>query len=291
MTYCQFVQKVREKMKREVEESLSVSVYTTVKNNGVKRVGLMLTNQGINVAPTIYLESFYEEYKNGRSLTEVTEDILSLYENVKLERSWEDDSFHRYEQVKDRIVFRLINRKANEELLETISYVPYLDLAVVFYILIEVNVHGTVSLLVKESLRLVWEVPVNRLYEQALRNTPLLLPYEFESVQALLEESGLGCCESEEEFLYMLGNRFRSFGAAAILYPNRLKNIGDLLGDDFYVLPSSIHEVLIVPDGYVCNRKVLDDMVKEANETSVEEEEILSGHAYHYNRKEDILSM
>lgn len=278
-------------MKKEVEENLSVSVYTTVKNNGVKRIGLMITEQGINAAPTIYLESFYEEYKNGRSLDEVTEDILSLYGRVKLERSWEDDSFHSYEKVKDRIVFRLINRKANEELLKTISYVPYLDLAVVFYILIEVNIHGTVSLLVKESLRLAWEVPVNRLYQRALRNTPLLLPYEFESVQALLEETCSGCRLSEEEFLYVLGNRFRSFGAAAILYPDRLKNIGELLGGDFYVLPSSIHEVLIVPDEYVRSRKVLDDMVKEANETSVEEEEILSGHAYHYNRKEDVLSM
>lgn len=291
MTYCQFVQEVEEKIKEEVRGSLTVSVYTTVKNNGVKRIGLMFSKQGINIAPAIYLETFYEEYKRGQSVCGVAEDILALYGKVEMERSWEEESFLCYEKVRDRIVFRLINQWANAEFLQTVPFVPYLDLAVVFYVLIEANDHGTVSLLVKESLKTVWKVSTGNLYEQALCNTPRLLPYEFESMQALLEKSGLSPCLSEEEFLYVLGNRFRSFGAASILYPNRLKNIGRILEDDYYVLPSSVHEVLIVPAECVHSRRALDDMVKEVNETCVEEEEVLSGHVYYYDREEDLLTM
>lgn len=291
MTYCQFVQEVEEKIKEEVRENLSVSVYTTLKNNGVKRTGLIFSESGLNIAPAIYLETFYEGYKKGQTVCEVAEDILTLYGKVRMEQSLEEEDIRCYEKVRGRIVFRMINYHSNRELLKDVPFVPFLDLAVVFYILIEASVHGMVSLLIQESLKMAWKVSVSDLYEQALQNTPFLLPYEFGSMQALLEDKGLDPYPSEEEFLYVLSNRFRSFGAASILYPGRLKNIGRILEDDYYVLPSSVHEVLIVPKEHVDDRKALDDMVREVNETCVEEEEILSGHAYYYDREEDLLTM
>ena len=128
----------------------------------------MFSEQGINVAPAIYLESFYEDYQKGQQLEDVADEILVLYGKVKADHSWEEDCFQCYEKVRDRIVFRLINRKANEELLKTIPYVPYLDLAVVFYVVVDVNVHGTVSLLIREPLRLEWKVSVKELYDLSL---------------------------------------------------------------------------------------------------------------------------
>lgn len=291
MTYCQFVQEVKEKVKEGVEADQSVTLYTSVKNNGVKRTGLMFSEQGINVAPAIYLESFYEDYQKGQRLEDVADEILVLYGKVKADHSWEEDCFQCYEKVRDRIVFRLINRKANEELLKTIPYVPYLDLAVVFYVVVDVNVHGTVSLLIREPLRLEWKVSVKELYDQALQNTPSLFPYEFRALRAVIEEVFPSDRQSEEEYMYVLSNRFQSFGAAAILYPNRLKQIGCVMDDDYYVLPSSVHEVLIVPAEYVRNRQMLDEMVREVNQVCVEEEEILSDHAYYYDRSEDLLTM
>ena len=68
MTYCQFVQEVKEKVKEGVKADQSVTLYTSVKNNGVKRTGLMFSEQGINVAPAIYLESFYEDYQKGHDV-------------------------------------------------------------------------------------------------------------------------------------------------------------------------------------------------------------------------------
>ena len=114
MTYCQFVQEVKEKVKEGVKADQSVTLYTSVKNNGVKRTGLMFSEQGINVAPAIYLESFYEDYQKGQRLEDVADEILVLYGKVKADHSWEEDCFQCYEKVRDRIVFRLINRKANE---------------------------------------------------------------------------------------------------------------------------------------------------------------------------------
>ena len=100
-------------MKEGVKADQSVTLYTSVKNNGVKRTGLMFSEQGINVAPAIYLESFYEDYQKGQRLEDVADEILLLYGKVKEDHSWEEDCFQCYEKVRDRIVFRLINRKAN----------------------------------------------------------------------------------------------------------------------------------------------------------------------------------
>ena len=157
--------------------------------------------------------------------------------------------------------------------------------------MVDVNVHGTVSLLIREPLRLEWKVSVKELYDQALQNTPSLFPYEFRALRAVIEEVFPSDRQSEEEYMYVLSNRFQSFGAAVILYPNRLKQIGCVMDDDYYVLPSSVHDVLIVPAEYVRNRKMLDEMVREVNQVCVEEEEILSDHAYYYDRSEDLLTM
>ena len=261
MTYCQFVQEVKEKVKEGVKADQSVTLYTSVKNNGVKRTGLMFSEQGINVAPAIYLESFYEDYQKGQRLEDVADEILVLYGKVKADHSWEEDCFQCYEKVRDRIV------------------------------LVDVNVHGTVSLLIREPLLLEWKVSVKELYDQALQNTPSLFPYEFRALRAVIEEVFPSDRQSEEEYMYVLSNRFQSFGAAVILYPNRLKQIGCVMDDDYYVLPSSVHEVLIVPAEYVRNRQMLDEMVREVNQICVEEEEILSDHAYYYDRSEDLLTM
>ena len=84
--------------------------------------------------------------------------------------------------------------------------------------------------------------------------------------------------------MYVLSNKFRNYGAAGIAYPNVLEMIGQILKKDYYILPSSVHEVIIVPysEIYVCSK--LDEMVREINSTQVEEEDVLSNHVYLYDR-------
>ena len=93
------------------------------------------------------------------------------------------------------------------------------------------------------------------------------------------------------EEMYVLSNRIRSYGAAAILYDNRLEGIGAYLKSNYYVLPSSVHEVIVIPEHAAVGKEELSAMVAEINRTQVEAEEVLSDRAYYYGREERRLCM
>lgn len=289
MTYYQFVHAVEAKVKESMKETTSVHIHTTMKNNGRERKGLTIVEQGINISPTIYLEEYYHQFQRGSTLERIAGEIIRLYGEVRFQHSWEGEYVQSYDKIKDMIVYHLINRERNKELLKQIPYVPYMDLAIVFYVLIEVNKYGTASMLIRNEHLKEWDVTKEMVYQSARRNTEKILPYEFNTMKAVIEEMAGAKREEKEDVMYVLSNKIRNYGAAAILYQNRLKNIGDYLKENYYVLPSSIHEVIIVPESEAPSQNDLSAMVKEINESQVEEEEVLSDWAYYYDRETDNL--
>jgi hypothetical protein len=91
--------------------------------------------------------------------------------------------------------------------------------------------------------------------------------------------------------MYVLTNRSHYYGAACMLYPKLLKCIGEGLDSNFYVLPSSVHELIILQDLGMEDAATLMDMVKEVNATEVKEEEVLSDSVYYYDREKEGLSI
>lgn len=293
MTYYQFVEAVENRVKGEVEKSVSVHSYTASKNNGTVRRGILLQKEGTNISPIIYLEEFFEQFKDGSTMEYIIEDILRLYREVSFQKPWKGKNIKTYEEIEDRIVYRLVNHKANEKMLEKMPYVPYLDLAVVFYVLLEAGRFGTASMAVcKEHLKL-WGVSEEELYESAKENTRRLLPDDFCTMSAVIEELTMQEPEfpegETEDVMYVLSNNIRSYGAAAILYPGRLEAIGAYLQSSYYVLPSSVHEVIIVPEKELSEKSMLSAIVREINETHVRAEDVLSDHAYYYDRRRNEL--
>jgi hypothetical protein len=84
--------------------------------------------------------------------------------------------------------------------------------------------------------------------------------------------------------MYVLTNASGSLGAAALFYPDVKEKAAELLGGDYYILPSSVHEVILVPDSADIKAADLCDMVKQANRTVVDEKDILSDNVYHYSK-------
>ena len=95
--------------------------------------------------------------------------------------------------------------------------------------------------------------------------------------------------ESDEFGMYVLSNSSKVFGAASILYPDVLKNFAEKLDRDLYILPSSVHEVILLPKRSETEWETLQEMVKEVNATQLEEVEILSDSVYSYTKKDDCL--
>ncbi len=284
MTFCQFIQVIEAKVKEEVQEDFLVSVYKARKNNGVIRTGLMIEEKGVNISPTIYLEEYYEQYQSGNSLDYIASDIVRLYSRVRFQKPWKGECLRTYEEVEDKIVFRLINQNANAELLKTVPYVPYLDLAIVFYVLLEIDACGTASMMVQNIHLGLWGSTKEELYEKAMICTPELLPCDFQTMDSVIEDLAEQYEPRKKGEMYVLSNRIRSFGAAAVLYPGRLKRVAALLGENYYVLPSSVHEVIIVPEREVPGVAMLNEMITEINEIHVDPEEVLANHAYYFDR-------
>ena len=115
---------------------------------------------------------------------------------------------------------------------------------------------------------------------------PSLIPLE-EFLEEIVKDRGMHLEELPEGFpkMYVLTNLLKRYGAAALLYPGTLKKAGEVLGSDFAILPSSIHEVLLLPDDKAQNYDFYRQMVSEVNRTQVDPEEVLSFNLYRYDRE------
>lgn len=289
MSYEKFVQEIETILQTKVGDNRKVYIHTATKNNGRTRKGITFVEEGINVSPTIYLEEYYERFIKGGCFEDITEQILQLYQSVRVPRSWECDFVNDYEMVKDKIVIRLVNKSENEKLLEDIPYLPFMDLAVIFHVLVELDEQGErmATMLIRNEHLEWWNVSAEEMYSFAVCNTEKLLPSDMASMFMVIEEILPDWerpeMENEEDFMYVLTNNRRSFGACTILYPGRLEAIGMFLKENYYILPSSVHEVIILPESKAVGKEELVQIVCEINHTQVPEEEILSDNVYYYD--------
>lgn len=294
MNYQQFIEEVERRVKEKIKgnETITVYIHTAVKNNGKERKGITVSEKGIHISPTIYLEEYFQQFQEGKPIEKIVEKILQLYEEVKCSHPCEESLLQNYEELKGKFACKLIHRGKNEKLLNDIPYVPWMDLAIVVFVLLEVSPYGTATVLVRKEHLEIWGLTEAQLFDEAKINTPILLPYQFCPMRKLLQEIcpyAVDEGEEEEESLYVLSNKLRSFGAASMLYDGILEKVGQKLGENYYILPSSIHEVIVVPESKSPVKQDLEEMVREINETQVEEEEVLSDRVYYFSRKENRL--
>ncbi len=304
MDYREFTGAVEKEIRKRMKGGVQASLYTTVKNNGKERTGVLLQAPGVHVSPTIYLEDYYQAYLEGKPIDRIAGEIECFYNSMRQEVTWDGDQILNYEGIKDRIVFKLINTAANRDFLTTVPHYAFLDLSIVFYVLLEVTDEGTAAMVIGNDHAEQWRVETDMLWKAAVENGKTLLPAEFFTMNHALKEM-LGEAPANErgdgnlllgetadkDGMYVLSNKIRSYGAACIAYPHVLKMIGQILRKDYYILPSSVHEVVIVPWAPELRWSDLDDMVTEINATQVAEEEVLSGHAYLYKwRSERLLA-
>lgn len=288
MHYQQFIETIHKHLEGLFGAEINTSIHSTLKNNGKERIGITISHKDTNISPTIYLEEFYEQYCHDRPFDDIVKNIVSLYHDVKFSQSWDMEQVQDYQRARSYIVFKLIHREKNTSLLKDIPFIPYLDLAIVFYILLETTEKGTATILINNDLLHYWNISLSDIYSAAKTNTPLLMSADFKPMRTIIHELlGKPCTEKdlEENRMYVLSNQFRQFGAACILYHRVLEDIGNQLNEDFYILPSSIHEVIILPACFSPNEEDLNEMIVDINETQVSDEEVLSDHAYYYSTK------
>ncbi|QHI73078.1 DUF5688 family protein [Aminipila terrae] len=277
-------------------DGFNVDLKNIKKNNGLTLEALNIVEKGSNVGPLFYLNGYDEKYKD-RTVEEIAKDIIGKYMGSK-NISFTLGSFMEFNNVKDKITFKLINAEMNKELLKNVPHSDYLDLTLVYQVQLDIKDDGNPTILVSNTLLESWKISKGKLHEYAEQNTSKLLPYEIQSMEDLigemvgmLEEDVQALKDENSNVMYVLTNKKKINGAACLLYDDVLKNFAEKHNCDFYMLPSSTHEVLLIPDNNLVNSKELQAMVKEVNATEVAPDEVLSNNVYYYSRKTSELSL
>lgn len=297
-----FVEIVKNNVQERLGKKYKVTVQKASKNNGVVYTGLCIKREGLAAAPLIYLDDFFEKYKkNCTTLSEVIEHMIRLGRKENL--SVDMKRFLNYESVRDNIVYRLINTESNRELLKDIPHIDFLDLSIVFRYLLKEKEYGSLSILVYNEHLKLWDVTVEDLYESAKENTQRLeRPKIKNMVQVLcdiMKDEAPDTYNNDafvEKFsdsipMYVLSNEKRIEGSACMLYSDVIKNFADMIESSLYIIPSSIHELLLVPSEDFSDSGQFKNMIKEVNDTQVKKEERLSYSLYCYDREKDRISI
>ncbi len=311
--FTTFCHKVEEALKEYFSEGYEILLRSYPKNNGVVLKGLTIVKKDENVSPNIYLEYFFEQYKEGVAFGDIVKNILDVYEEKKVVTQIDMDFFQDYEKVKTKLICKLIHYDWNEELLKEVPHIKILDLAVVFYCMFLSDYLGNGGIMIRNEHIKEWNITEEELFKDAKENAPKLYPVTFKKMAEVMRE--LFKQEKEEDYhpklcreadgnlinlelermekaphqMYILSNRNMVNGAAVLVYEGVLASIGDILNEDFYILPSSIHELIVIPYHTQIEETELSRMVNEVNTTQVEPDEILSNHVYLYQKEENRL--
>ncbi len=298
MNFREFAEETAKNVRSCLGGRVKAEMKSVTKNNGVKLHGLVLSREGCSISPTIYLDGFYREYRQGKKMGDIVYEIVAIYENNQVSADINMDFFQDYQAVKGRIFLKVIHYEKNKKMLEEVPNERFLDLAVVCYYGYMNDFLGKGAIQIETAHLDRWGISQEELFAVARRNTMEKLGAEIKSMNEILaemlsEKEG-GVDEREMEIMlknmeteipmYVMTLRGRYFGAACICCREILEDFGKQCGRNFYILPSSVHELILIPDSGREEPEALGRMVKEVNAGHVPPEEKLSDHIYYYDR-------
>ena len=294
----EFVEKmkseVREYLPDDVAEDIQIDDVVVVKMNDQKLHGITFKMPGVDAAPTLYVNEMYEAYKDGTDFDYLVTEMANMYSASRNAVTPPQVDLS-YDNIKDNLTVRLLEKKRNREFLATMPYVSVgHGLAVIADINMGEDRGGEWRIAVNNNVLESLGVDKERLFSDAMSNAKIYDSAELvDMTNALFSPVKNNLLDRDEPLgpdelggMYVLTNSTGSLGAAALFYPDVKEKAAELLGSDYYILPSSTHEVILVPDTAGINPKELCEMVKQANRTVVDEKDILSDNVYHYSRDE-----
>lgn len=283
------VEKIREYLPETFAEA-SVELKTVIKNNDLKLTGITIRREESNICPTIYLEQYFKAYESGEEMDKILADIADVRVKNDVKDSFDVDRITDFARVKDMIVPRLVNREQNSEALAERPYSVITDLAVTYHILLSLNKRSASTPVTNDLLK-VWGIETEELHELAVRNMSHLIPGTFRGMSVVMNALCGGktdVLDPENEMLFVLSNEGGWYGAAAVLDDKIMKSVIERVGEEFYVLPSSVHELLVVPLNMGMDVGQLKEMVTSINASEVALEEQLSDNVYRYSTEKGL---
>lgn len=294
MTFDEFKNNIIEHISALVGDEINVYSDTVIKNNGTQLEGLVISNPKINIAPTIYLNQYYGRYLDGCTISDIVTDIYNTYVMHLPDKDFDLDKLENFNSCKDSIIMKLVNYQENLSFLANVPYDRYLDFAIIFQYVVEIERNHTGTITINNSIFKDWNITLDELSRHARLNTPKLLPHTLDDILEYLPEY-----VSNEEYIqegqffkmYVLTNKKKMYGATTLLYDGLLEQIANSLESNLLLIPSSIHEVILIPvsEDESIDIDYFNELIEEVNTCELSDEEVLSSHAYFFNRKQAYL--
>lgn len=287
MSYPEFREEIFKALQGMISKDITIELLEVEKLNSCIRHGISFTKEGEMYSPTIYLEPFYGNFRKGRSIDFLAEELLRCYRE---ETGQVPDCIRRldsYMTARQDIYVKLVHIAENRNLLKDTPHKVFLDFALVPYFEVNNEQIYKGSVLLKEHHLEFWQVSAEEVLSYAIEHTRREKGVWFRPMADVLEdiifEEDGEIYERAKEGMFVLTNNEKYLGAVLAYFPDILYDIGKCLKEDFYMLPASVHEWVIVPKTQVMEEETLFSMVKDINDSEVIEEEVLSYNVYFYS--------
>ncbi|MBO4280763.1 MAG: hypothetical protein J5872_02830 [Lachnospiraceae bacterium] len=307
LDFMQFCEEVRDRVVSQLGESYEATLRNVVKNNRTEHKSIVIREGEDEIMPSIYLETFYDEYRNGMEMEEIVETVLKVYRENR--NPWPEGIDLSYNGLKEKIGFRVVNYEKNLDMLSEVPHLKIDDWAVCFECVISRENGQVGAFRVDHVIAARWRIGLKELTELALENTFRMFPSKLEPIEEVLAGMLIGRIEEDRSLtreereqktkeiidgvlarrdesglpMYVLSNAMNHFGAGAILNLSFMDGVREKLKEDFYILPSSVHELILIPVSNAPDEEKLLQMVREVNEREVPEEEFLADGVYRYS--------
>ena len=304
MNFEEFINTIKDTIKEYLPEDYRDAEVNILENRKLNTnyTGLTVTREGDTLAPTINLNNLFDSYSKHpeHSITAVMQEVASVIQHTP--ETFDIGRIMDYDRVKKNLFMRLSAAEKNKDLLEHAPHIRKEDLAITFHIMLDQSDKGTATTMINDNMMEAYGIDLDQLYQDALLNSPVICPAQIENMgealsrmmiedmksagapPELIQEMENDLKESNKDNpMTIITNDRLVDGASAIFYPGVMDLVGERMQGDYFILPSSVHETLVVPDDGGVSLQELTDMVKEVNMTQVSPEDQLTDQVYHYD--------
>ena len=295
MNYEEFKEKlakdVKEQLEKDTGKEFEVEARNVEKmNDSYEALTVKETDGEIGV--NLNVDSLYAAYEDGTAYEDVVDKAATMAGDALSNRpEFDVEAFKDYEKMKDKLAIEVVSAERNQGMLETVPHKSVEDMAVVYRFVVGGTPEGVGSILITNQMLDTYGISADQLHEDALKNAPEIRPLVIKGMgEVLAAQMGVEDLEMlglnippEQEQMFVASVEGNVHGAGVLAYQNFMDQAADRVGGSFFILPSSIHEVLIIPDNGKFDTASLENMVKEVNATTVDPSDQLTDSVYHYD--------
>ena len=298
MDFKEFVNKLEQDLKdamADISPGATVDVRSVEKLQEGSYTGITISPAGGNVGMNLNANQLFDQMQDGQSYEGVLAVAVSTAERGLHDMPAVDVSeLMNYEAAKKYLCFDVVGSDRNADMLEKVPHTDKENISMVYRLQLDSTENGAATVLITNAMMEQFGVTKEQLHADAMENAQEIRPADFRTMAAVMAEM-MGMPEEMMADMappmYVATNQDKVQGAAVMFYPDFMDQAAKELGGDIFILPSSVHEALILPDDGNMNAQELKEMVTSINASEVSPEDRLTDSVYHYDAQERIFEL